>query len=232
MQWHVETYDSVASTQDTVLERLRDEALAEGYVLQALEQKGGKGRHGRSWDSPPGNLYCSFVLQPKIDARDLGQLSLMVAVALARAVERFSETRPALKWPNDVLLGGRKCAGILLNNDPQAKAVVVGVGVNLAYAPDYGACVQAPVDDFRDAFLEQVAALYGQDFAPVRQLWLAYAHKKGTVLRVQRDAGAVEGVFVDLDAQGNLVLNVDGIMQTFSSGDVFLQEGPADVAGD
>src|SRR6185369_17974712 len=115
--------------------RLAEEGAAEGTVVLADTQSGGKGRLGRIWSSPPGvNLYCSVILRPSVKPYEAPQLTFLSAVAVARAIEQATGLKPEIKWPNDVLIGGRKVAGLL--NEMSAETdrinfVILGLGVNL-----------------------------------------------------------------------------------------------------
>lgn len=130
---------SLPSTMDVATEAARRGA-AEGYVVGADTQTAGRGRRGRAWESPLGaGVYLSLVLRPPPgDARLLGLLTLAVGVGVRRAVARATGLAPDLKWPNDVVIGRRKLAGILAEGHhvgTDAQAVVVGIGVNVAPAP-------------------------------------------------------------------------------------------------
>lgn len=220
-------------------EALRAGAASEGLLVRAGRQTGGRGRHGRTWVSDAGNLYLSLLLRPGCDAREIGIFSLLAGLGVYQAARAFlsSEEGLQLKWPNDLLLGGRKCAGILLETDLSAQglveALMVGVGVNLACAPEEGAALNdfasVPVtpEAFQDVFLEKIEALYaawrdGQN-AEILERWLAAAHPKGTPLSVKIGSDIRQGRFYGLDGQGNLILSLDGNrLQTITAGDVYL----------
>ena len=127
----IRTVSETGSTNDDVAALARDGAL-EGVWLRAERQSGGKGRQGRAWQSPPGNLYASTLV--RVDPRHPPPptLALVAAVALHEAVSRHT-TRARIKWPNDIIINRAKLAGILLER--QADAVVIGFGVNLAHHP-------------------------------------------------------------------------------------------------
>ena len=133
--------DSVDSTNEEARRLAASEAAVDGTLVWALSQTAGKGRRGRAWESPGGNLYCSILLRPDCAAAKAAQLSFVAAVAVVEAVTDIAG--PALevrcKWPNDVLVGGRKISGILLESEAGAgdevEWVVVGVGVNVAHHP-------------------------------------------------------------------------------------------------
>lgn len=236
--WNVNTYAQLPSTQDYVRE-LAEEGLPEGVVVQALTQTKGRGRQGRVWVSPMGNLYMTLLLRPGCAARDVGQLSFVMAVALSAAMDEVLAEghKKTLKWPNDILIDGRKCAGILLESnlatDGTVDAVIAGIGVNILSAPEGAACLQevcrgrqVPVHPFRDLALSHIAAYYDhwrkKGFADIHTRWIEQAHGLGQPVAVVLPDGKAEGVFRELDKNGALVLEMpDGTVRTVNTGDVF-----------
>lgn len=230
--WRIETLEVVPSTQDIV--RARAEAgESEGLVLQAHRQSVGRGRQGTRWESPPGNLYMSALLRPDCPAGQGGQIALVCAVALAQALEPFIApgVRIGLKWPNDLLIDGRKAAGILVESGMEEDRIgfaVTGIGVNVA-APPEGAAGLGPgaqVDAVRDAVLEVLTEFYGiwrgQGFSPIRTAWLARAEKPGGTIRVGKPPYAQTGQFLGLSPDGRLIFQpVGGMVQEIAAGPVF-----------
>lgn len=145
-RWTVERHNAVESTM--LLARARvAEGAQDRTVIRAASQTGGHGRHGRSWASPPGNLYMTLILRPELPAARAGEVSLVAAVALADAFSALtSEDHIRLKWPNDVLLDGGKVAGILPEaigrsgsaelRDGRLAALILGLGVNVTHKPE------------------------------------------------------------------------------------------------
>jgi hypothetical protein len=133
-------FDRVESTNDEA-RRLAEQGAAAGAVVVAAEQVKGRGRHGRAWASPPGNLYASLLLRPDCRIAAAAQLSLVASLALAEALVALAppDADVRVKWPNDVLVRGAKVAGLLLESASAAHErvawVVVGSGVNIASAP-------------------------------------------------------------------------------------------------
>jgi len=212
---------------------------AQGLVIQALTQTAGRGRHGRIWESGTGNIALSLLLRPLCSPEIIGQLAIMTGLAVARVV-RGCVRHPEdviLKWPNDVLLGGRKCAGILLETELDAQAqiawVAVGVGLNVASAPEgLGAAVQdfaaSPLarEEIVKQFLETLGGLYetwqAEGFARIKNEWLALTVPVGTEVSVKTQQGGFHGAFMDLDTYGNLIVRGgDGMLKTISAGEVF-----------
>lgn len=207
----------------------------EGGWLRAERQTGGKGRQGRAWDSPPGNLYASTLVRLRPADPPAATLALVAAVALEEAVRVFLPSGATLKWPNDLLVDGAKLSGILLEraND----AIVIGIGVNLAYHPDLPdrpatslAAQGAPVapatflDVLAETFARWLARWRQEGLDPARLRWLDRAHAPGTALTARLpDGEAVDGLFDGLTGDGALILRLaSGARRVIHAGDVFL----------
>ena len=153
-------FDTIDST-NTSAARLAREDAAEGTVVIADAQSGGKGRLGRSWVSPPGvNLYLSVILRPRKPASAAPQLSLLASVAVAETIVQQTQLVPAIKWPNDVLVSGKKVCGILTEmqtNGSQLRSVIVGIGVN----------INAPLTSFPEELQGKASSLFLMRGEPV-----------------------------------------------------------------
>ena len=226
------------STNADLLARLADgERLAEGDWLIADRQSAGRGRQGRSWLDAPGNFMGSTVVHVSPQDPPAASLSFVAALAVYETVlSRVAVSRELeLKWPNDVLLGGDKFCGLLLERE--GDTVVVGIGVNLAAAPALDGrqarslAEHGPAPD-RDAFAADLAARFDVELGrwrqyglePILNRWLAAAHPVGTSLRVHEPAGAaVSGEFAGLERDGALRLRLaDGSVRVIHAGDVTL----------
>jgi BirA family biotin operon repressor/biotin-[acetyl-CoA-carboxylase] ligase len=225
----LQTHDRLASTNDEAM-RLAAAGAPAGLVVSAAEQTRGRGRHGRAWASPPGNLYASVVLRPDCAMAAAAQLSLVAGLALGEALTLLgpADLDLALKWPNDVLLGGAKTAGVLLEGaceaDGRAAFVVVGTGVNLASCPDdtpYPATCLAregfpalTPEAVLEAYLRALDRWLGRwqrnGFGAVRQAWLARAFRLGGEIRLRLERGELRGRFLDLSDTGSLLLEQAG----------------------
>ena len=232
----VRTVAETGSTNADLLASARADA-PEGCWLRAERQLAGRGRQGRSWASPPGNLYASTLVRLRPDDPAAATLALLAAVALDDAIGVFLPDRTALtlKWPNDLLLAGMKLSGILLERADNA--VVIGIGVNLAHHPDLpdrpttslaaqGVTVAPSTlcDVLVETMARWLARWRGEGLAPVRARWLARAHPPGTALTARLPDGiAIDGLFDGLDADGALVLRLAaGDRRVIHAADVFL----------
>jgi BirA family transcriptional regulator, biotin operon repressor / biotin---[acetyl-CoA-carboxylase] ligase len=223
------------STNDDVAVLARSGA-PEGLWLRAERQTGGRGRQGREWHSPPGNLYASTLVRLQPADPPAPTLALVAAVALHEVASAFAGGAALeIKWPNDLMAGGAKLSGILLER--LEDWVIVGFGVNLADHPDetarpatsFAALGGAPepalfLEALADSFARWLERWREEGLAPVRARWLAAAHPPGTALSTHTASGAwVEGLFDGLDESGALRLRMaDGSAQVIHAGDVFL----------
>ena len=233
INWHIEYHDCINSTQDFLRKRIVHGA-SEGLVIRAGEQSSGYGRHGRVWVSSPGNLFVSFLLKPDCNIRDVGQLALVVGLSLGQAVHHIIDTssHTQIKWPNDVLIDGLKCAGILIEVDSQGH-VIVGVGGNILCGPEGSTFLQehtrTPVtaDIFLKCFLDRMNKNYTQwivgDFETLKIKWLELAHPIGASVGVKIGSDIQNGIFHGLDHTGAMLLKTNaGTIKTITAGDVFI----------
>jgi BirA family biotin operon repressor/biotin-[acetyl-CoA-carboxylase] ligase len=212
----------------------------------AGEQRAGRGRHGRSWASPPGNLYASLLLIEPCPAAAAPQLGFLAGLALhdaAVVATGLGPPRLALKWPNDLLLDGAKAAGVLLEGHrlrSGAFAIVAGFGVNVAAAPretPYPAAALGSLDqnltaaalfeylavafDRRfEAWRNERASGTADPFEAVRRQWLARAAGLGSTVTVRLAGGERSGAFAGLDSAGRLRLKTPAGLELIDAGDV------------
>ncbi|KZD09854.1 biotin--[acetyl-CoA-carboxylase] ligase [Oceanibaculum pacificum] len=232
---------SVVSTNDEA-HRLAREGARHLTVVTAEEQQGGRGRRGRAWASPPGNVYLSVILRPDCPPARAAQISFLAALAVRDTVRlAVGAIAPVVvKWPNDVLVNGGKISGILLETGGgTAQAVdyvVIGIGVNVQHHPENAerpatslAALggDADVSQARATLLERLGYWYyiwsSQGFAPIRQNWLADAVGLGEKIEVRLPDRTLNGVFGDLDADGALLLDTEAGRQRISAGDIYLR---------
>ena len=234
--------DRVDSTYDEAIRRA-GQGAEDGTLVWAREQTSGKGRQGRGFDSPRGNLYLSIVTRPDCDASTAAQLSFVTALAVGEAIGSIAPAmlEVTFKWPNDVLLNGRKVCGILLESSARADGaldwLIIGVGVNVRSHPEEtefpatnllfeGTPRDVTEVDMLQAFARHFLAWVNRwlddGFAPVRQAWLSHAHALGETINVRLPRETVAGTFQDLDERGALVLDVPGAgRRLITAGDVF-----------
>jgi BirA family biotin operon repressor/biotin-[acetyl-CoA-carboxylase] ligase len=217
--------------------------------VTARRQSGGRGRRGRTWVSEPGNLFASFLLTDTASPEHWPELAFVAALAIHDAVaEAAPELRPQLfiKWPNDLLLGGKKFSGILIEGDGGQGAVVIGIGVNCVSHPtetDYpatdltaaGAAVTAEAL-FMILSAKMLGRLAqwnsGEHFSTVRADWLARAAGLGEVIRVRLDDQELVGRFEDVDEMGRLVVALsEGSRKSIAAGDVVELAGQGQDGG-
>lgn len=209
----------------------------EGSWLRAETQTGGRGRHGRPWQSPPGNLYASTIVWPHPGDPPPATLAMVASLALHQVASAYAgDERIILKWPNDLLLDGAKLSGILL--EASGAAIVVGFGVNLAHRPEgldratasfvsAGICAPDPavfLVDLAESFARWVARWRGEGLGVILREWLARAHAPGTPLRTTGpDGETVDGLFDGLEEDGALRLRLrQGGTYILHAGDIFL----------
>jgi BirA family biotin operon repressor/biotin-[acetyl-CoA-carboxylase] ligase len=233
------TIRTVAETGSTNADMLMlaGSGAGEGPWLRAERQTGGRGRQGRAWSSPQGNLYASTLVRLRPHDPQAATLALVAAVALEEVVSAYLPRKGAvaIKWPNDLLLDGAKLSGILLERADDA--VVIGMGVNLAHHPTdlerpatslaaHGATPDPAdfLETLADAFERWLGIWRVEGLAPIRTRWLERAHASGTALTARLpDGSAIDGLFQGLNGEGALILRLaDGSSRVIHAADVFL----------
>jgi len=235
-------HDTIDSTNAEAL-RLAAQGEAGGLWIWAGAQQAGRGRAGRSWASPAGNLHASLLIRPRVPLAVALQLSLLAGVAAYDAVSALAAgagAAPALrlKWPNDIQLNDAKLGGILLESragaEEDAPAVVIGVGLNLSRAPGD---LERPVASLADAGIavepaQAFAALTwataewlahwqdGTSFETIRGAWLERAKPLGGPISVRLGADLVSGTFLGIDEIGALRLATESGERRITAGDV------------
>jgi BirA family biotin operon repressor/biotin-[acetyl-CoA-carboxylase] ligase len=224
-------------TTQAVVRELADARAPEGTLVVAEHQRAGRGRGGRAWlDQPGANLLFSLLLRPAIQAAEVPQLQLLAAVGVAEAVEEVTGLAPGIKWPNDLLLDGRKFAGLLaeaVSDGAAVTRVVLGVGINVnqsefpvdlaARATSLAQALGHSVDrrGLLDAILGRLESWYDifldHGFKPVRPEWCRRAVTLGRAVV----SGTVQGTAVGLDHDGALLVrSASGDTQRVVAGEV------------
>jgi BirA family biotin operon repressor/biotin-[acetyl-CoA-carboxylase] ligase len=217
--FNIQHHERIGSTNDEA-RRLAASGAPHGTVVHADEQASGRGRFGRTWFSPPGNLYLSVLLRLDLAPERISELSFVTAITVADTIDALlpKQSKATLKWPNDVLVNDGKISGILVESVEGAQ--IIGIGVNVLEAPRnapyktstlVGAGGIATVDGARDILLDSLAkhldnwAEHG--FESILAEWLARAHPIGTPLRASIGGLTEEGLFAGLDADGAMLLD-------------------------
>jgi BirA family biotin operon repressor/biotin-[acetyl-CoA-carboxylase] ligase len=240
---HFQTLDSTNSKAY----QLALNGAKEGEVVISESQEKGRGRLGRQWFSPPFlNLYISVILRPKISPHQASLITLMAAVATAEAIQKFSGFLPLIKWPNDILLRGRKAAGLLNEIHSEMDRihfVILGVGVNLnmdekmfskeiravatSLKIEIGRTVSRKA--FLQFFLQELEKWYSifleEGGAVILKAWRDRAHIKGRQVKVTSFGETVAGIAIDVDSDGALILETeDGKQKRVVAGDIEYKE--------
>ena len=234
---------SIGSTNQEALDLARAGDPGPLWVVADIQTRG-RGRTGRGWCSPSGNLHATLLLVDPCEARVLPQLGFVAGVALARALHAIAgaDRGLALKWPNDMLYDGAKLAGILveaLSTSAGAVSAAMGFGVNceshpadLVYPATHLTAIVGP-SGTRDLLLSTLSAnipgvldlwARGTGFAAIRAEWLRHALPIGSALAVTRPDGRYKGKFKTVDADGRLILETNSGVLTVEAGDVFLAD--------
>ncbi len=223
-------------------------------VILAREQTQGRGRRGRPWhSSAPGNIYATFVFRPQLDPSRMQDFTLWMGLNVCELIANFCKITPGLKWPNDILVAGRKAGGMLTEariDADEIRDLVFGLGLNLnGPARDLPSGLQrtaitladatgAPVDlnRFAAALIGRVLSAYGQFVdGPYREkfaeLWLRYDMLRGRPVTVIQGHRTVTGVATGIDNEGSLILRLGtGRTERFRAGEVTLGKEPVPAA--
>jgi len=245
--WRVERFSSVGSTNDIARGRALAGDPGQLWII-ADEQTAGRGRLGRNWVSPRGNLHASALLIDPSPAPRAAELGFVAGVALRRAVADLAPAAVGeirLKWPNDLVWRGAKLAGLLAEGiklDGSRLACVVGIGVNAAVAPEgmpYATTSLAAtigramsVDELFARLAFRFAEMldvwdHGLGFASIRAQWLKHAAGIGGPIHVAGPKGALDGAFEGLDDGGRLLVRTTRGLETIEAGDIFLLDQTA-----
>ncbi|MBM7692620.1 BirA family biotin operon repressor/biotin-[acetyl-CoA-carboxylase] ligase [Peribacillus deserti] len=238
---HISYHESLPSTQK-IAHKLADSGAEEGTLVIADEQTEGKGRLLRTWHSAKTGIWMSLVLRPKIPMHQAPQLTLLAAVAIVQAIEDTTSLLPAIKWPNDILINGKKVTGILTEMQAEADrihSVIIGIGIN----------VNQGLEDFPDeiketatslsieegqpisrtsiiqSFLKHFEILYNlflkEGFKPIKLLWESYAVSLGKEIKASTLTGVLYGKAIGITEDGVLLLKDDeGEIHNIYSADI------------
>ena len=244
--------ETVDSTNDYA-KNLAQNGARDGTIVWAKQQTDGRGRRGRKWVSILGNLYFSLVSRPGCDLKEASNLSFLTALAICDAIEIIGgpfAPRVQCKWPNDVLVDGKKVAGILLecHSDSQNRAdwLVIGVGVNISHHPEdtqYPATALSEwgqggytAENMLEAFAQQFAIWFDRwrefGFDTVRQAWVNRARGIGKPITARLPDRVLEGIFTGMDNNGALILQTEDGEKHITAADVFFPLRGQDIPDD
>ena len=240
-------YPELPSTQDEA-RALAMQGAPEGTVVIADTQTAGRGRIGRSWVAPRGGIYLSIILRPTMTPPQALRLPLITGVAVAQTIEKVTRLSTRLKWPNDVLINGRKVAGILTEMNAEMDRlnfIIVGIGINVNTPPeslptelqDTAAILSAergrPISRVKliQTLLTELEILYDEfrkeGFEPIRKRWKALSETIGTMVTVTFADQQVHGRAFDIDPDGALLIQKwNGNLERVVAGDVSLRKAP------
>lgn len=227
-------FASVGSTME-IAHELAQQRAPHGTLVWAQRQEQGRGRLGRVWESPAGGAYFSLILWPLHTAAEIPQLSLVAGLAVAQTIQQSAGVFATIRWPNDVLVDGKKVCGILV--EARAGAVIVGVGLNVTTdpldLPEHATSLKAAGATHADPY-QMTAALCrqfqtwydvwtSQGFAPIRDALRPFMGLFGQVVHIAAGSSRFEGTATDLDESGRLIVRLDsGVQRAFDMGEVTL----------
>lgn len=237
--------ESCSSTQLIAHEEAQNGAV-DGTVVIAEEQTSGKGRMSRPWDSAVGKgIWMSLITRPTLTPQQAPQMTLVAAVAVTRAIEEVVGIEPSIKWPNDLLVDGKKVTGILteLQADPdRVKAIILGIGINVNQSEeDFSEALTPIATSLKIAsgktvnrgkliaktleYLEYYTDLYvAHGFSPIKLIWEGYSNTIGQRIRAVMFNETIEGIALGITEEGMLNLKLDdGSIRGIFSADIHFQ---------
>ena len=225
IDWHIVHFDDVPSTQDSVKSFIDSDASLDKFAVYADIQTSGRGRHGREWSSPKGNLYTTLAIKPQRSLSEFGLFAYVAALALYDAVAEYQTAKAsdlALKWPNDLMLNDKKAAGILMEHYSahDDDYLLVGMGVNLKEAPEGKAAIdkllgsgQIDVDEFYKVLLGKFdlwrSALVEKGARNVLNSWQERAWRLDQTVTAKLGKEQIVGRFDSIDDIGSMIIQLE-----------------------
>ena len=231
------SYASIDSTNN-IAYKMAEEGADEGSVIVAEEQKKGKGRIGRSWSSPKGEIYFSLILRPGMVPTEVSKLTLVAAVSVAQAIRELTGISALIKWPNDILVNNKKLCGILTElkaEQDQTSFVILGVGINVntkpSLLPKHATSITKelgrdfPKVDLMRKLLKNIETHYilfkNNKFKDIIGEWKDLSAILGSRVKVMDKAHNIEGMAIDVDEGGALIVRLDnGLNERILAGDI------------
>lgn len=240
-KFHLLLLDEVDSTNSEAQRIALSDRSPSYLVITSKKQTNGRGRSGRTWESPHGNLYMSVIVPKTATLDEMSQLTFVSSLALENAISSLfhsegMNTKIELKWPNDVMINDKKVAGILLESaGKNMEYIVIGVGVNISKAPEIkdkpSTSLQAEgltklestemLNRFMSNFLKLYQTWLSEEFRGIREKWLKKARNIGKIISVDSGGTRISGKFMDIDFKGQLRVQVaSGQIHSINTGEV------------
>lgn len=238
-KYNLLAFEEIDSTNDEA-KRLVQSGAFDKLVIWSKVQSEGRGRYGRSWNSIEGNLFLSILTPVNCSLQKATQLSFVMAVAVADVIESLAiknklDLDIQLKWPNDVLVNGKKVAGILMEAIPEAVDdwVILGLGLNIEHKPDIENTTSLHEIGIKTSVGEALGMVMNQfdyyhdmwviyDFPNIRKIWLKKAYKLGQVVTINDIKNRISGVFEGLDKEGAIKIKLaSGEEFSYTTGEIF-----------
>lgn len=233
-EWYWEDKTETGSTNDDAVEKSRN-GIGKKFIISAVSQTKGRGRRGRNWLGAEGNLFFSQGLECEL--KDVGQLVCVSALSLYEAVAEIlpPEHKVEIKWPNDILIDGKKICGTLLEKG-HGRYFVIGIGVNVRYAPVSPELVyqitclsDCGINIDRISFLRSYIAKFDKNhyiwqqsgFSEIKTAWKQAVKGLGEKINVRTEKSEISGIFYDIGDNGELLLQKDEKISGIFAGDVF-----------
>ena len=226
-------YLELESTNDLAMQLLNNNNLKHNEIILARKQTIGRGRYGKRWVSPSGNLYFSLIIDKKDNLATMSNLAFLSIVALGNTLIKLDNNiNIQYKWPNDLIKDNKKIAGILLESS-KFNSIIIGIGINIVSYPkdiEYDAGklgIKIRIEDLLTKIIDNFDILYNKwidfGFTPIKNQWIEKAYNLNKVTCVNLNNKKITGIFQDIDDQGNLVLRLDdGSLKLISSGEVYI----------
>lgn len=239
-------FEEIVSSTQKIARNLANEGVEEGTIVVADQQTNGKGRMARVWYSPKGTgIWMSMIIRPNLPINQTPQLTLLTAVAIVQAIEELTPLKPEIKWPNDIMLNGKKLVGILTELQAEADqvhSVIIGTGINVnqkvADFPEdlqkiaTSICIETGTVWERAEFIQMILlkfeGLYSlflsQGFKPIKLLWESYAISLNKKIIARTLNGTVEGKAIGIGEDGVLLIETnDRVIERIYSADIDFQ---------
>ncbi|WP_339047375.1 biotin--[acetyl-CoA-carboxylase] ligase [Candidatus Mesenet endosymbiont of Phosphuga atrata] len=230
--YHLYHYKELSSTNLEAIQMAKKGAL-DGTIVLADVQSSGRGRHGKDWISPKGNLYASIIIRDKTNVTQLTHFTFITAVAVGNTLLALSANLDLkYKWPNDILVNNKKIAGILLETEANASWLVIGIGINILSSPEYAVSL-SQVCNLNISNLTLLKELINnfdrirqrwlsEGFLSIRKMWLERAYMVDSSINIKIGSNLYSGIFSDIDQEGRIVISThDNNLISLESGEVF-----------